>query len=94
VRRPRRHEPQPRPALDVAYAVKTLLYPSLKLTGFASHEEAVRNWQGAYAAIVKAGGDVKNGVPRILMVAALVDAPEQDQDLRRLDGPVGRPCLR
>jgi hypothetical protein len=62
-------------ALDVAYSVKTLLYPELKLTGFSSWEEAVRNWQGAYSAIVAAGSDVSNGVPKILVTAALVDAP-------------------
>ncbi len=62
-------------ALDVAYAVKTLIYPDLKLTGFASHEEAVQNWQGAFEAITEAGGDTKNGVPAILLTAALVDAP-------------------
>ncbi len=64
-------------ALDVAYAVKTLIYPDLKLTGFASHDEAVANWQGAYDAITKAGADVPNGVPAILLTAALVDAPSQ-----------------
>jgi hypothetical protein len=64
-------------ALDVAYAVKTLIYPDLKLTGFASHDEAVANWQGAYDAITKAGGDLTNGVPAILLTAALVDAPTQ-----------------
>jgi pimeloyl-ACP methyl ester carboxylesterase len=62
-------------ALDAAYAVKTLIYPQLKLTGFASNDEAVQNWQGAFDAISKAGGDVSTGVPKILMVAALVDAP-------------------
>jgi pimeloyl-ACP methyl ester carboxylesterase len=64
-------------ALDAAYAVKTLIYPQLKLTGFASNDEAVKNWQGAFKAISAAGGDVKNGVPKILMVAALVDSPKQ-----------------
>jgi pimeloyl-ACP methyl ester carboxylesterase len=64
-------------ALDVAYAVKALIYPELKLTGFASNDEAVKNWQGAFDAISAAGADVKNGVPKILMVAALVDAPTQ-----------------
>jgi pimeloyl-ACP methyl ester carboxylesterase len=62
-------------ALDVAYSVKTLLYPELKLTGFASWEEAVRNWEGAYSAILAAGSDVSTGVPKILVTAALVDAP-------------------
>jgi pimeloyl-ACP methyl ester carboxylesterase len=64
-------------ALDVAYAVKTLIDPQLKLTGFASNDEANANWQGAYKAITAAGADVKNGVPKILMVAAMVDAPAQ-----------------
>jgi hypothetical protein len=64
-------------ALDVAYAVKTLIDPELKLTGFASNDEAVANWQGAFKAITAAGADVANGVPKILMVAAMVDAPAQ-----------------
>jgi hypothetical protein len=64
-------------ALDVAYAVKTLIYPDLKLTGFASHDEAVANWQGAYDAMTKAGADLTNGVPAILLIAALTDAPTQ-----------------
>jgi pimeloyl-ACP methyl ester carboxylesterase len=64
-------------ALDVAYAVKTLIYPDLKLTGFASNDEAVANWEGAFKAITAAGGDLANGVPKILMVAAMVDAPSQ-----------------
>lgn len=64
-------------ALDVAYAVKTLIYPELKLTGFASVKEADDNWAGAYKAITAAGADVANGVPKILMVAAIVDAPSQ-----------------
>jgi pimeloyl-ACP methyl ester carboxylesterase len=62
-------------AMDVAYAVKTLIYPSLKLDGYASYDEAVANWEGAAKAILAAGHDLQNGVPKILMVAALVDAP-------------------
>jgi len=62
-------------ALDVAYSVKTLLYPDLKLTGFASWDEAVRNWEGAYSAVLAAGSDIAVGVPKILITAALVDAP-------------------
>jgi hypothetical protein len=64
-------------ALDVAYAIKTLIYPPLKLTGYTSYNEAVANWEGAAKAIVAAGSDVKNGVPKILMVAAITDAPNQ-----------------
>jgi pimeloyl-ACP methyl ester carboxylesterase len=64
-------------ALDVAYAVKTLIYPELKLTGFASHEEAVANWEAAATAIDEAGADTEQGVPAILLTAALVDAPSK-----------------
>jgi pimeloyl-ACP methyl ester carboxylesterase len=62
-------------ALDVAYAVKTLIYPELKLTGFTSHDEAVENWEAARDAITEAGGDTKTGVPSILLVAAITDVP-------------------
>lgn len=64
-------------ALDVAYAIKTLIYPQLKLTGFASWDEAVQNWVAAAKAVQAAGSDVSTGVPKILLVAALVDAPTQ-----------------
>jgi hypothetical protein len=67
-------------ALDVGYAIKTLIYPKLKLTGYATVQEAIANWEGAAKAIEAAGKDVANGVPRLLMVADLVDAPSQTQD--------------
>lgn len=63
-------------SLDVAYAVKTLIYPALKLTGYTSNAEAVRNWQGAYDAIIKLGAG-SAGIAKILLVAALTDAPTQ-----------------
>ncbi len=62
-------------ALDVAYAVKTLIDPALKLTGYASYDEAVANWEGAAKAIVAAGSDTANGVPKLMLIASLVDAP-------------------
>lgn len=62
-------------ALDVAYAIKTLIYPALKLDGYSSYAEAVANWEAAAKAIVAAGKDTANGVPKIIMVASLVDAP-------------------
>ena len=67
-------------ALDVGYAIKTLIYPQLKLTGYSSVQEAIANWEGAAKAITASGKDVANGVPRLLMVAALVDAPTQSKD--------------
>jgi pimeloyl-ACP methyl ester carboxylesterase len=66
-------------ALDVGYAIKTVIYPQLKLTGYSSYDEAVQNWEGAAKAIVAAGKDTANGVPKILLVAALVDSPSQTQ---------------
>ena len=68
-------------ALDVAYAVKTLIYPDLKLTGFASDDEANANWQGAYKAITAAGADITNGVPKILHGRRAGRRTRADQDL-------------
>jgi len=64
-------------ALDVAYAIKTLIYPPLKLTGYTSYADAVANWEGAAKAIVAAGKDTTNGVPSIIMVASLAGAPSK-----------------
>ena len=41
-------------ALDVAYSVKTLFYPPLKLSGFTSAEEAVNAWTASSQAIAAA----------------------------------------
>jgi len=70
-------------ALDLQYAVKTLLYPEMKLTGFASHDEAVKTWQEAQKRIMAATKDVKNGIPKLLAIAAVTDGPTKT---RRFDG--------
>ncbi len=62
-------------ALDVSYATKTLLAPEMELTGYDSFDDAVASWQLGYDAVIAAGGDIGTGVPKILMVASLVDAP-------------------
>ena len=65
-------------ALDVSYAVKTLIYPEMKLTGYTSYQEAVENWTNAMKALIAAASDVKGGgTAKILYIAALVDAPSQ-----------------
>ena len=65
-------------ALDVSYAVKTLIYPGMKITGYASYQEAVESWTNAMKALIAAAGDVKGGgTAKILYIAALVDAPSQ-----------------
>jgi pimeloyl-ACP methyl ester carboxylesterase len=71
-------------ALDVSYAVKTLIYPELKLTGYSSYEEAVTNFTEAATAVVEAAQDTAGGgTAKVLYIAALVDAPTQT---KRFDG--------
>jgi hypothetical protein len=63
-------------ALDVAFAVKTLIDPQLKLTGYASADEANANWTHASTALQTAAADVAGGgTAKVLTIAALVDAP-------------------
>jgi pimeloyl-ACP methyl ester carboxylesterase len=65
-------------ALDVAYMVKALIDPSLKLTGYTSSDEAVANWTHAEHAIEKAAADVSGGgTAKLLFISAAVDAPSQ-----------------
>ena len=65
-------------ALDVAYSTKVLFDPSLKLSGFASHEEAVKNWEHAAATLVSAA---KSGKPQaiagLLAIKAIAGAPDK-----------------
>lgn len=70
-------------ALDVAYAVKTLLVPGLQLTGYASHQAAVAQWRMGQQAIVAAAAQGGARGARLALVAALVDAPDQTS---RFDG--------
>lgn len=64
-------------ALDLAWSVKTLIYPQFTVTGYASYAEAVANFDGAYKALLAATRDTANGIPKLLLVAALVDGPTQ-----------------
>jgi pimeloyl-ACP methyl ester carboxylesterase len=64
-------------ALDLAFAVKTLVYPQFKISGYSSYEEAVANFQGAYKAVLAATRSTGTGVPKLLLVGALTDAPTQ-----------------
>jgi hypothetical protein len=76
-------------AMDVAFAVRELLDPSLKLSGYRSHHEAVQEWQTAQRRIVAAAAGTADGAARVALVGALVDAPTQTA---RFDGstPVSR----
>ena len=69
--------------LDVEYAVKTLFYPQMKLTGFRSHAEAVNTFTEAQKRIMAATKDVKNGVPKLIAIAAITDGPTRTA---RFDG--------
>lgn len=63
-------------ALDVGFAVKVLLWPKLQLTGYASYEDAVRNFKGAAERVVSAASDLGGaGAAKVLFIAALADAP-------------------
>ncbi len=63
-------------ALDVGYAVRELIWPAFKVTGYTSYQDAVTNFEGAAKRIVAAAGDVRGaGTAKVLFIAALVDAP-------------------
>jgi pimeloyl-ACP methyl ester carboxylesterase len=65
-------------ALDVAYAIKALIDPQLKLTGYTSAADATKNWEHAAAAMQKAAADISGGgTAKALLVAALADAPDK-----------------
>jgi pimeloyl-ACP methyl ester carboxylesterase len=65
-------------ALDVAYAVKTLIYPPLQLTEFASEADSVAQWQAASQAVVaKASQGGAAGIADLLVIADLAGAPSK-----------------
>jgi hypothetical protein len=67
-------------ALDVAFAIKTLVDPQLQLTGYSSAAEANAQWKQAAAKLVAAAKDTKNGgTAKALFIGALVDAPLKTQ---------------
>ncbi|MEO7261345.1 MAG: hypothetical protein ABI047_08845, partial [Jatrophihabitantaceae bacterium] len=63
-------------ALDVAYGVKALIDPQLKLTGYTDQQDASANWQHASTAVQAAAADVAGGgTAKVMFIASLVDAP-------------------
>ncbi len=65
-------------ALDVAFALKTLIDPALQLTGFTSADEANAQWKQAAVAVQKAAADTKGGgTAKVLFIGALVGAPQK-----------------
>lgn len=63
-------------ALDVAYAVKVLIDPKLQLTGFASAQAAVRQWDQVTQALVNAAsrGTTKD-ITNLFAIAAIGGLP-------------------
>ncbi len=65
-------------ALDVAFAVKTLIDPSFTLTGYSSAEEANQQWESVSAAMKTAAADFAGGgTAKVLFIAGLVGAPDR-----------------
>jgi hypothetical protein len=63
-------------ALDVAFAVKTLIDPALQLTGYRSAAQAGTQWKQAAAAVEHAATNLGGGgTAKVLFIAALVNAP-------------------
>lgn len=60
---------------DVAYAVKQLIYPQLKLTGFASMAEAQEQLRQATSAVINTG--LGSGAAKIAYIGAIADGPSQ-----------------
>ncbi len=71
-------------ALDVSYAVKMLIDPDMKLTGYTSYEDAVKTLTVASKKVIAAASDTTGGgTAKVMFIASLVDAPHQTQ---RFDG--------
>ena len=63
-------------ALDVAYMVKTLIYPKLTLTGFTSADQAVAEWKAASKAVfAKAKSGTPEAIADLFAIAAVSGAP-------------------
>jgi hypothetical protein len=64
--------------MDLAYGVKTLLAPGLKTDDYASYDEAKASFEQAQKAVLTATGS-SAGLGKLLLLAALVDAPTQTE---------------
>ncbi|MGI9196266.1 MAG: hypothetical protein ACR2KE_02280 [Candidatus Nanopelagicales bacterium] len=71
-------EPNIGVALDAVYGVQQLIYPEMKISDYASYEEAVQAWQGAASRLIdSAKKQDTEAIGKILTIAAIVDAPNQ-----------------
>src|SRR6185369_5684042 len=63
-------------AMDLAYGVKTLLAPGLKTDDYGSYDEAKASFEQAQKPVLAATNSTA-GLGKLLLPAALVDAPPQ-----------------
>lgn len=71
-------------SLDVEYAVRELLWPQFRITGFTSYEDALTNLETAAKRVLAAAADTRNGgAAKVLYIAAVGGAPLATQ---RFDG--------
>lgn len=71
-------------ALDAAYAVRQYFYPEFKIAGFASYEEAVKEWTAASKAVLEAAKSAQPlAIAKLQAIADIVDLAQQTQ---RFDG--------
>jgi len=68
--------------LDAAVALRRLIYPKLRLSGFSSYAQAKAHYDAAFAAVLKAT-ETPGGIARLLAIAAMTDAPTKT---RTFDG--------
>jgi pimeloyl-ACP methyl ester carboxylesterase len=66
-------------ALDVGYAIRTLIAPAFKVEGFSSFQDAAANFDLAYKQVL-AAARTPAGIAKLLLIGALVDAPTQTQN--------------
>ena len=66
-------------ALDVGYAIRTLVAPAFKVEGYTSFQDAQANFELAYKQVL-ATAKTPAGVAKLLLIGALVDAPTQTQN--------------
>ena len=65
-------------ALDVGYAIKTLVAPAFKVEGYTSFADAQANFELAYKQVLLATR-TPAGLAKLLLVGALADAPTQTE---------------
>ncbi|HEY6745010.1 MAG TPA: hypothetical protein VI357_04755 [Mycobacteriales bacterium] len=63
-------------ALDVGYAIRTLVAPAFKVEGYTSFQDAQANFELAYKQVL-AAATTSAGLAKLLLVGALADAPTQ-----------------